>query len=89
MDDVPVAMDLETNEKGILERCFSPDELSFLMLNDQFSTHFDQAKSEAYFDNLCVTGIALLRRWSPGWSARPEAQRKAKATTILDPGLKR
>ncbi len=63
---------VSNNDKGILERCFSPDELAFLMMNDQFRADLSQARSEACFDKLVVSGSAMLRSWSPGWRPQPQ-----------------
>ena len=48
-------------DKGILERCFSPDEMAFLMVNDQFRDDLGRANCDETLSLLVLKGIALLR----------------------------
>ena len=47
--------------RGILERFFSPEEIAFLLKNDEFSHDFARAKAPEAIDQLLMSGFALIR----------------------------
>jgi hypothetical protein len=59
---------IPNNTNEVLERFFSPEEIAFLMRDEQFNSACALAKSPDSVDRLLLSGFDLLRRSrvSPG-----------------------